>query len=173
MLCQLPARITRTKVQAAFGQMAEAERDRLERMFLSTKPRLTGMPSGRGVIRAVRDGAGPALPGTAQAQRCPGPGALMNSSHDGDRVSRETSRDTWRRVPAVAPMGRSRNGRANRGAGADIAELSGEYGCSLPALDALWIARGGHRGGGGATGRGRTGRVHHGAGPGNRTRETC
>jgi len=27
LLCQLPARITRTKVQAAFGQMAEAERD--------------------------------------------------------------------------------------------------------------------------------------------------
>ena len=35
LLCQLPARITRTKVQAVFGQMPEADRDRLERLFLS------------------------------------------------------------------------------------------------------------------------------------------
>ena len=133
-----PARITRTKVQAAFGQMAEAERDRLERLFLSHEAPADGYAV-RGVVLF-------GLSEMARAQRClgllkrndaRGLGRLMNISHDGDRVSRETSRNTWRRCLPAAPMDRWRPGRSKRGHGADIAELSGDYGCSLPELDRI------------------------------------
>ena len=96
----------RTKVQAAFGQMAEAERDRLERMFLSHEAPADGYAV-RGVVLF-------GLSEMARAQRClgllkrndaRGLGRLMNRSHDGDRVSRETSRNTWRRVPAGSADG--------------------------------------------------------------------
>ena len=138
LLCQLPARITRTKVQAAFGQMAEAERDRLERMFLSHEAPADGYAV-RGVVLF-------GLSEMARAQRClgllkqndaRGLGRLMNSSHDGDRVSRETSRNTWRRVPANGADGRLTEWSSKTRRGADIAELSGEYGCSLPELDRI------------------------------------
>ena len=66
-----------------------------------------------------------------------GLGRLMNSSHDGDRVSRETSRNTWRRVPADSADGPLAEWSRKPGRGADIAELSGEYGCSLPELDRI------------------------------------
>jgi N-acetylgalactosamine kinase len=138
LLCQLPARITRTKVQAAFGQMAEAERDRLERMFLSHEAPADGYAV-RGVVLF-------GLSEMARAQRClgllkqndaRGLGRLMNSSHDGDRVSRETSRNTWRRVPANSADGLLTEWSRKPGRRADIAELSGEYGCSLPELDRI------------------------------------
>ena len=138
LLCQLPARVTRTKVQAAFGQMAEAERDRLERMFLSHEAPADGYAV-RGVVLF-------GLSEMARAQRClgllkqndaHGLGRLMNSSHDGDRVSRETSRKTWRRVPANSTDGPLTEWSRKSGRRADIAELSGEYGCSLPELDRI------------------------------------
>ena len=138
LLCQLPARITRTKVQAAFGQMAEAERDRLERMFLSHEAPADGYAV-RGVVLF-------GLSEMARAQRClgllkrndaRGLGRLMNSSHDGDRVSRETSRNTWRRVPAHSADGPLTEWSRAAGREADIAELSGDYGCSLPELDRI------------------------------------
>ena len=138
LVCQLPARITRTKVQAAFGQMADAERERLERMFLSHEAPADGYAV-RGVVLF-------GLSEMARAQRClgllkrndaRGLGRLMNSSHDGDRVSRETSRNTWRRAPAGSTDGPLTAWSRKRGRGADIAELSGEYGCSLPELDRI------------------------------------
>ena len=138
LLCQLPARLTRTKVQAAFGEMAEAERDRLERMFLSHEAPADGYAV-RGVVLF-------GLSEMARAQRClgllkrndaRGLGRLMNSSHDGDRVSRETSRNTWRRVTAKSADGALAEWLRKSGRGADIAELSGEYGCSLLELDRI------------------------------------
>ena len=138
LLCQLPARITRTKVQASFGQMAEAERERLERMFLSHEAPTDGYAV-RGVVLF-------GLSEMARAQRCldllksndaRGLGQLMNSSHNGDRVSRETSRNTWRRVTANSADGPLTEWSRQPERGADIAELSGDYGCSLPELDRI------------------------------------
>jgi N-acetylgalactosamine kinase len=138
LLCQLPARITRTKVQASFGQMANAERDRLERMFLSHEAPADGYAV-RGVVLF-------GLSEMARAQRClgllqrndaRGLGRLMNDSHDGDRVSRETSRNTWRRVSVRSADGPLTAWSRKSGRGKDIAELSGDYGCSLPELDRI------------------------------------
>jgi N-acetylgalactosamine kinase len=138
LLCQLPARITRTRVQAAFGPMAEAERDRLERLFLSHEAPADGYAV-RGVVLF-------GLSEMARAQRClgllkgndaRGLGQLMSISHDGDRVSRQTSRNTWRRVRANGADGSLTEWSRRRGRRADIAELPGEYGCSLPELDRI------------------------------------
>ena len=118
--------------------MAEAERDRLERMFLSHEAPADGYAV-RGVVLF-------GLSEMARAQRClgllkrndaRGLGRLMNISHDGDRVSRETSRNTWRRVSASSADGPLTEWSRKPGRGADIAELSGEYGCSLPELDRI------------------------------------
>jgi N-acetylgalactosamine kinase len=138
LLCQLPARITRTKVQGAFGQMAEAERDRLERLFLSHEAPADGYAV-RGVVLF-------GLSEMARAQEClgllkrndaRGLGRLMNCSHDGDRVSRETSRNTWRRVSVGGADGVLTEWGRKSGRGMDLAELSGEYGCSSPELDRI------------------------------------
>ncbi len=138
LLCQLPARITRTKVQAAFGQMPAADRDRLERLFLSHEAPADGYAV-RGVVLF-------GLSEMARAQRClgllkrndaRGLGQLMNTSHDGDRVSRETSRNTWRRVTAASADGPLADWALQKGRKADIAELPGDYGCSLPDLDRI------------------------------------
>ena len=138
LLCQLPARITRTKVQAVFGQMPAADRDRLERLFLSHEAPADGY--------AVRAVVLFGLSEMARARRClallngndaAGLGRLMNISHDGDRVSRETSRKTWRRVSADSADGLLAAWAQKKGSGADLAELSGSYGCSLPELDRL------------------------------------
>jgi N-acetylgalactosamine kinase len=138
LLCQLPARITRTKVQGAFGQMAEAERDRLERLFLSHEAPADGYAV-RGVVLF-------GLSEMARAQEClgllkrndaRGLGQLMNCSHDGDRVSRETSRNTWRRVSVGGADGVLTEWGRKPGRGTDLAELSGEYGCSSPELDRI------------------------------------
>jgi N-acetylgalactosamine kinase len=138
LLCQLPARITRSKVQAAFGQMADAERDRLERMFLSHEAPADGYAVQGVVLFGLSE--------MARAQRClgllkrndaRGLGRLMNSSHDGDRVSRETSRNTWRQGSARKASEPLMEWSRKAERGADIAELSGEYGCSLPELDRI------------------------------------
>jgi N-acetylgalactosamine kinase len=138
LVCRLPERITRTKVQAAFGQMADAERDRLERMFLSHEAPADGYAVQGVVLFGLSE--------MARAQHClgllkrndaQGLGRLMNSSHDGDRVSRETSRNTWRRVSVRSAGEPLAEWSRKAGRGADIAELSGEYGCSLPELDRI------------------------------------
>jgi N-acetylgalactosamine kinase len=138
LLCQLPARITRTKVQAAFGQMPGADRDRLERLFLSHEAPADGYAVQAVVLFGLSE--------MARAQRClallkandaPGLGRLMNISHDGDRVSRQTSRNTWRRVSGNSADGSLAAWVRKKGRGADIAELSGDYGCSLPELDRI------------------------------------
>jgi len=138
LLCQLPLKITRTKVQGAFGQMAEAERERLERMFLSHEAPADGYAV-RGVVLF-------GLSEMARAQRClellkendaAGLGRLMSISHDGDRVSRETSRNTWRRVApssAEGPLAAWARKATGRGG---IGELPGDYACSLPELDRI------------------------------------
>jgi N-acetylgalactosamine kinase len=138
LLCQLPARITRTKVLAAFGQMPAADRDRLERLFLSHEAPANGY--------AVRAVALFGLSEMARARCCltllkandaPGLGRLMNISHDGDRVSRQTARNTWRRVSTDSADGALAAWARQKRRGTDIAELSGDYGCSLPELDRI------------------------------------
>ncbi len=138
LICRLPTRVTRTKVQAAFMQMADAERERLERMFLSHEAPADGYAVQGVVLFGLSE--------MARAQRClgllkhnnaRGLGRLMNRSHDGDRVSRETSRNTWRRVSAKSAAAPLTEWSRKPGRGKDIAELSGEYGCSLPELDRI------------------------------------
>ncbi len=138
LLCQLPDRITRTKVQAAFGQMPTPDRDRLERLFLTHEAPANGYAV-RGVVLF-------GLSEMARAERClallkrndaPGLGRLMNISHDGDRVSRETARNTWRRAAATSADGPLAAWARTPKRGADIAGLSGDYGCSLPELDRI------------------------------------
>ena len=137
LLCQLPARITRAQVQAGFGQMPPADREKLDRLFLSHDSP-TGGYAVRGVVLF-------GLSEMARAQRCLGLlkqndakalGHLMNISHDGDRVSRPTSRNTWRRVSANSADGPltdwTRDPRR-----VELAELPGDYGCSLPELDRI------------------------------------
>ena len=138
LLCRLPRRITRSKVQAAFGQMAEVERDRLERLFLSHEAPADGYAV-RGVVLF-------GLAEMARAQRCldllkqddaRGLGRVMNTSHDGDRVSRETLGNTWRRISANSADGPLAEWAQQRRRAPDIGELPGDYGCSLPALDRI------------------------------------
>lgn len=138
LLAQLPARITRSKVQAAFGNIAEAERDRLERMFLSHEAPADGYAV-RGVVLF-------GLSEMARAGRCldllkkndaRGLGHLMSVSHDGDRVSRETTRNTWRRVSKEAEGQFPPDWGQKQARRADLAEFSGDYGCSLPEIDRI------------------------------------
>jgi N-acetylgalactosamine kinase len=138
LLGQLPGCITRTKVQAAFGQMPAADRDRLERLFLSHEAPSDGYAVQAVVLFGLSE--------MARARRClgllkqgdaAGLGRLMNISHDGDRVSRETSRNTWRRTTARGADGQLAEWGRKKGRGGDIAELSGDYGCSLPELDRI------------------------------------
>jgi N-acetylgalactosamine kinase len=138
VLSQLPQRITRAQVQAAFGQVAEAERQRLERMFLSHD----APPAGYAVRGVVLFG----LAEMARARKCldflkqgdaAGLGRLMTTSHDGDRVSRQTAGNRWQR------LSRKDAGRAQAGLTAvgpelsDLADVPGAYGCSLPELDRI------------------------------------
>ena len=140
LLSQLPARITRTKAQAAFGSIADAERERLERMFLSHEAPAEGYAV-RGVVLF-------GLSEMARAQRCldllkkndaRSLGQLMSVSHDGDRVSRETARKTWRKVSRnsedrqLADWGSQSASKRRDG----LARFSGDYGCSLPEIDRI------------------------------------
>ncbi len=135
---QLPARLTRAQTQAAFAQMAETERERLERMFLSHDAPSDGY--------AVRDVVLFGLSEMARARHClellkagdaNGLGRLMSISHDGDRVSRENKKGVWRRMASsLSATDLGAWAKAEAG-GADIAELAGSYGCSLPELDRI------------------------------------
>jgi len=140
LLSQLPARISRTRVQAAFGSIAAADRDRLERLFLSHEAPADGY--------AVRGAVLFGLSEMARARLCldllkqgdaAALGRMMDVSHDGDRVSRATARNTWRRVSRSSEEDRlaSWASRARPGRGADLATFSGDYGCSLPEIDRI------------------------------------
>ena len=142
LLCQLPARITRTKVQAAFGQIAEADADRLERMFLSHEAPADGYAV-RGVVLF-------GLSEMARAQRClgllkqndaRGLGQLMTISHDGDRVSRETSRNTWRRVSRLPPTIRWRTGAGGQRAARASPGFPALTAAACRRLIGLWTSR--------------------------------
>ncbi len=138
LLSQLPERIGRREVQATFGQMAGAERERLERMFLTHDAPAAGYAV-RGVVIF-------GLSEMARARRCldllrrnePGElGRCMAVSHDGDRVLRSRARLAGR-----GPLdGQGGAGFAQWAAkparASDIGELSGEYRLSLPALDRI------------------------------------
>jgi N-acetylgalactosamine kinase len=142
-LGQLPARLTRAQVQAAFGQMAPADRDRLERLFLSHDAPARGYP--------VRDVVLYGLSEMARARRCldllrrneaAELGRLMALSHDGDRVARPGAGRVWRRFE---PTGSDHQLQAwaGRTDEADLSGLKGAYGCSLPEIDRIVdLARG-------------------------------
>jgi len=117
--------------------MAEAERNRLERLFASHESPAEGY--------AVRDVVLFGLSEIARARKCLDLlqrndartlGRLMNVSHDGDRVSRETARHTWRRS---SPHGSDREcvAWAEQSRKGDLADLYGAYACSLPELDRI------------------------------------
>jgi N-acetylgalactosamine kinase len=131
LLSQLPERITRGQVQATFKQIGEADRLCLERLFMSHDAPGSGYAV-RGVVLF-------GLSEMARARQClqclkdddaSRLGRLMNTSHDGDRVSRQVGRDTWRRT-------NHRLGLSLPGADADLAQVTGAYGCSLPELDRI------------------------------------
>ena len=137
-LRQLPRRVTRAQVQTAFSQMAEAERDRIERLFLSHEAPTDGY--------AVRDVVLFGLSEMERAQRCldllrrndaPALGRLMTVSHDGDRVSRESSRQTKPWSPSEVSNCAFENWAKPGNRKSDLADLSGAYACSLPELDRI------------------------------------
>ncbi|MBN2507380.1 MAG: NTP transferase domain-containing protein [Verrucomicrobia bacterium] len=138
LLAQLPVRITRARVQAAFGHMIEPERDRLARLFLSHDAPPDGYP--------VRDVVLFGLAEMARARRCltllkrknaAELGRLMRLSHDGDRVSRADPQGRWRRCPMSVPDRALRALARRPGSDRDLATLSGAYGCSLPEIDRI------------------------------------
>jgi N-acetylgalactosamine kinase len=59
----------------------------------------------------------------------------MTASHDGDRVSRETTRGTRRRLHRDAADRQFADGLAKQSRGGDLLDLSGSYGCSVPGID--------------------------------------
>jgi N-acetylgalactosamine kinase len=138
LLGQVPERIGRREVQGTFGQMAEAERERLERMF-----RTHDAPAAGYAVRGVMIFG---LSEMARARRCldllrrnePGElGRCMALSHDGDRVLRPRARSSARGPLQGQGGARFAQWAAKPGRGADIGELSGNYGCSLPVLDRI------------------------------------
>jgi N-acetylgalactosamine kinase len=138
LVFQLPARLSRSKVQAALPQLPGPDRDQLERLFMTHEAPAAGY--------AVRDVVLFGLSEMARARRCldllkngeaAELGRLMTISHDGDRVSREVRPNVWRRVSGAASPGLGQEWTGYRSGEADIARLPGAYGCSLPELDRL------------------------------------
>jgi N-acetylgalactosamine kinase len=138
LLSQVPERIGRREVQGVFRQMAEAERERLERMF-----RTHDAPAAGYAVRGVMIFG---LSEMARARRCldllrrnePGElGRCMALSHDGDRVLRPRAGSPGRGRLQGQGSAQFAQWAAKPGPGADIGELSGDYGCSLPALDRI------------------------------------
>ncbi|MCB1126076.1 MAG: NTP transferase domain-containing protein, partial [Verrucomicrobiae bacterium] len=138
LLDQLPCRLPRAKVQAAFSRMSQEQRAQLERLFATHDAPAQGY--------AVKDVVLFGLSEMARARRCldllerraSGElGRLMAISHDGDRVARETKSGHWRpiRRRMTDALLSERPGQPH--GGDDLALLSGGYGCSLPALDRM------------------------------------
>ena len=134
----LPARLTRRQIEALLPRFDTNDRERIQRMFQSHDAPAGGYAVG-GVIRF-------GLAEMERARRCLGLlregkaeplGELMDRSHDGDRVSRETARQVWRPIPRASAE-RSSGGWSSYANGArSLANLPGNYGCSLPALDRI------------------------------------
>lgn len=138
LLTQLPARLTRAQVQAAFAQITTEDRGRLEQLFLSHEPPARGY--------AVRDVVLFGLSEMARGRKCldllkrkqAGElGRLMTLSHNGDRVSRRTTPHSWRRTAPGVTDGELTAWSKQPGTRGDIAELCGAYACSLPELDRI------------------------------------
>ncbi len=138
LLGQLPARLTRAKVQAALAQVAEAERDRLEKLFLTHDAPAEGY--------AVRDVVLFGLSEMARARQCldllkagdaAALGGLMAVSHDGDRVSRRNKAGAWKPAPMTISEADLVAWSKTEKRAADLAGLSGSYACSLPELDRI------------------------------------
>jgi N-acetylgalactosamine kinase len=138
LLSRVPERIGRREVQGVFGQMAEAERERLDRMF-----RTHDAPAAGYAVRGVMVFG---LSEMARARRCldllrrnePGElGRCMTVSHDGDRVLRPRAGGAGRGPLEGRSGAQFAQWAAHAGPGADIGQLSGDYGCSLPALDRI------------------------------------
>jgi len=136
-LGQLPTRLTRAQVQAAFSQMAGPEREHLERLFLSHEAPEEGY--------AVRDVVLFGLSEMERAQRCldslrrndaQALGRMMTVSHDGDRVSRESSRHAGRQARPFSEAD-FENWAKPGNRTIKLADLSGAYACSLPDLDRI------------------------------------
>jgi N-acetylgalactosamine kinase len=136
ILLQIPKRLTRAQVQAAFGQIAETERTALERLFQSHDSPQTGY--------AVRDVVLFGLSEMARARHCLDMlrnndavrlGKLMSISHDGDRVSRHGPTTGRQRLKKPADNGLMN--WAQKGGRGDLAGIPGAYGCSLPELDRI------------------------------------
>lgn len=135
-LLQLPARVTRPQVLAAFTQFAEHDRATISRLF-GTHDAPSGGYDVRGVVLF-------GLSEMARARRClqlladgdaHSLGKLMNVSHDGDRVSVPTKSGIWQRRSTDMPGNGSRQPTAN-----DLMRLEslpGSYRCSLPELDRI------------------------------------
>lgn len=135
-LSQLPVHMTRDEVRSTFAQLADAERESIERLFATHDEPGKGYP--------VRDVVMFGLGEMARARKClallkagdaAGLGRLMNVSHDGDRVSRRGAGNQWQRIPVTLPDSYFREMAARKGAAGDIANCAGAYACSLPELD--------------------------------------
>lgn len=138
LLSQLPARLTRPEVQAAFRQVAEEERASIERLFATHD----APPGGYAVRGVVLFG----LAEMARARKCldlltrqaaDELGRLMNTSHDGDRVSLEVGPGRWKRRGSALPGAALEELVRQDGAAPDISSIAGAYGCSLPELDRI------------------------------------
>ncbi len=138
LLTQLPARLSRTKVQAAFAQMAAADRAQIERLLGSHDAPVNGY--------AVRDVVLFGLSEMARARRCLALlkagqarelGRLMNISHDGDRVSRTALATKSQKKKTSAADRVLLDWARKRGRQSSLTDLSGAYGCSLPAIDEM------------------------------------
>ncbi|HNQ87178.1 MAG TPA: galactokinase family protein [Verrucomicrobiota bacterium] len=138
LLGQLPVRWSRRQAEAILRKEGPAERERIERLFMTHD----APPEGY----AVRDVVLFGLSEMARARRCldllrrgdgRALGRLMTLSHDGDRVSRPTGRGTWRRaVRSVSDADLAAWGGRPASEG-DVGELTGSYACSTPELDRI------------------------------------
>jgi len=135
LLQQLPVRIKRAQVLAAIRQIAEPERERIERLFQTHDAPSEGY--------AVRDVVVFGLSEMARAQRClsllkagdsAGLGNLMRISHDGDRVVFAQNGKGRKSNPAEQIFNRWREGDGRR---PDLSEVPGSYACSLPRMDRI------------------------------------
>jgi N-acetylgalactosamine kinase len=138
LISQLPVHLTRQQVQAAFKQVAEEERNSVERLFATHDAPVDGYPVRQVVVFGLSE--------MARAQKClellsendAGElGKLMSRSHDGDRVSRESSPGRWKRANQKRSENAGRELALPDGTAADLSSLSGAYGCSLPELDRI------------------------------------
>jgi len=138
LLTQLPLRVRRAQVQAAVKQIADPERERLDRLFQTHDAPADGY--------AVRDVVMFGLSEMARAQKCldllkegnaTALGQLMTISHEGDRVSRENHAGLRKKIKQAGIDSTFQEWATAKGAKTDIARIPGSYACSLPELDRI------------------------------------